>query len=101
MPYPLAITFPESAPEIAADSVYDADVTNLDMKNAKEKQRLVFSRIFNGIKVEKIFTFNPDNYSIALDVKVSNLTNTPLTQIPHLNWYEYVDPKQAVDSYSQ
>ena len=30
MPYPLAITFPESAPEIAADSVYDADVTNLD-----------------------------------------------------------------------
>ena len=95
MPYPLAITFPESAPEIAADSVYDADVTNLDMKNSKEKQRLVFSRIFNGIKVEKIFTFNPDNYSIALDVKVSNLTNSPLTQIPHLNWYEYVDPKQG------
>ena len=96
MPYPLAITFPESAPEIAADSVYDADVTNLDMKNAKEKQRLVFSRIFNGkIKVEKIFTFNPDNYSIALDVKISNLTDSTLTQIPHLNWYEYVDPKQV------
>lgn len=100
MPYPLAITFPESAPEIAADSVYDADVYYLDMKNPKEKQRLVFSRIFNGIKVEKIFTFNPDNYSITLDVKVSNLTNTPLTQIPHLNWYEYVDPQKAVDSYS-
>ena len=101
MPYPLAITFPESAPEIAADSVYDADVTNLDIKNSKEKQRLVFSRIFNGIKVEKIFTFNPDNYSIALEVKVSNLTNSPLTQIPHLNWYEYADPKKAVDSYSK
>lgn len=100
MPYPLAITFPESAPEIAADSVYDADVSYLDMKNPKEKQRLVFSRIFNGIKIEKIFTFNPDNYSITLDVKVSNLTNTPLTQIPHLNWYEHVDPKKAVDSYS-
>lgn len=100
MPYPLAITFPESAPEIAADSVYDADVSYLDMKNNKENKSLVFSRIFNGIKVEKIFTFNPDNYSITLDVKVSNLTNTPLTQIPHLNWYEYVDPKKAVDSYS-
>jgi YidC/Oxa1 family membrane protein insertase len=101
MPYPLAITFPESSPEIAADSVYDADLTNLDMKNSKEKQRLVFSRIFNGVKVEKIFTFNPDNYSIALDVKVSNLTNSPLTQIPHLNWYEYADPKQGVDRYSK
>ena len=101
MPYPLAITFPESAPEITADSVYDADVTNLDVKNSKEKQRLVFSRIFNGIKVEKIFTFNHDNYSIALEVKVSNLTNSPLTQTPHLNWYEYADPKQGVDRYSK
>jgi YidC/Oxa1 family membrane protein insertase len=102
MPYPLAITFPESAPEITADSVYDADVSNLDMKNSKEKQRLVFSRIFNGkIKVEKIFIFNPDNYSIALDVKVSNLTDSTLTQTPHLNWYEYVDPKQVIDRYSK
>ena len=101
MPYPLAITFPESASEIAADSIYNADVTKLDMKNAKEKQRLVFSRIFNGkIKVEKIFTFNPDNYSIDLDVKVSNLTDTPMTQIPHLSWHQYVDPKRAEDSYS-
>jgi YidC/Oxa1 family membrane protein insertase len=100
MPYPLAITFPESAAQIAADSIYDTDVTKLDMKNAKEKQRLVFSRIFNGkIKVEKIFTFNPDNYSITLDVKVSNLTDTPLIQIPHLNWYQYVDPKQEADKY--
>ncbi|MCX5848630.1 MAG: membrane protein insertase YidC [Deltaproteobacteria bacterium] len=102
MPYPLAITFPESSAEIAADSVYDTDVTKLDMKNAKEKQRLVFSRIFDGkIKVEKIFTFNPDNYSIALDVKVSNLSDTSLTQVPHLNWYEYADPQKKVDSYSK
>ena len=101
MPYPLAITFPESAAEIAADSVYNADVSKLDLQNSKEKQRLVFSRIFNGkIKVEKIFTFNPDNYSIELDVKVSNLTDTPITQIPHLSWYQYVDPNQKEDSYS-
>jgi YidC/Oxa1 family membrane protein insertase len=100
MPYPLAITFPESAAEITANSIYDTDLTKLNTKNAKEKQRLVFSRIFNGkIKVEKIFTFNPDNYSIELDVKVSNLTDTPMTQIPHLSWYQYVDPKQEADRY--
>jgi len=102
MPYPLAITFPESAAEIAADSIYDADATKLNMTKDKKEQRLVFSRIFNGkIKIEKVFTFNPDNYSIALDVKVSNLTNTPLSQTPQINWYEYVDPTQPVDSYSK
>jgi len=101
MPYPLAITFPESAAEVAADSVYNADVSNLDLQSSKEKQRLVFSRIFNGkIQVEKIFTFNHDNFSIDLDIKVTNLTNTPMTQIPHLSWYQYVDPKQEEDSYS-
>lgn len=102
MPYPLALTFPESSAEITADSVYDADAAKLDMTKDKNQQRLVFSRTFNGeIKVEKIFTFNPDNYSIALDVKVSNLTRAPITQIPHLNWYEYVDPGKTVDSYSK
>ena len=101
MPYPLAITFPESATEVTAASVYDADVSKLDLQSSKEKQRLVFSRTFSGkIKVEKIFTFNPDNYSIELDVKVTNLTDTPMTQTPHLNWYQYVDPKQEEDSYS-
>jgi YidC/Oxa1 family membrane protein insertase len=102
MPYPLAITFPESDIGISADSVFDADATKLDIIKDKTEQRLVFSRTFNGkVKIEKIFTFNPDNYSIALDVKVSNLTNTPLSQTPQINWYEYVDPKQPVDSYSK
>ena len=102
MPYPLALTFPESTTGITADSVYDADVTGLDMTKDKNQQRLIFSRTFNdGIKVEKIFIFNPENYSIALDVKISNLTDSPINQIPYLNWYEYVDPNQKVDRYSK
>jgi len=40
------LPFPESAPEITADSVYDADVTNLDVKNSKEQQRLVIFQDF-------------------------------------------------------
>lgn len=101
MPYPLALTFPESSPEISADSVFSADVTRLDMTKNKNKQSLVFSRTFNEIRVEKIYTFNADNYSIALDVKISNLTDAPVTKIPYLNWYEYVDPGEQVDSYSK
>lgn len=102
MPYPLALTFPESATEIRADSVYDTDVNGLNMVNEKQEQHLVFSRTFsNGIRVEKAYVFNPDNYSIALDVKVSNLTNAPISEVPYLNWYEYVDPKWEGDSYSK
>jgi YidC/Oxa1 family membrane protein insertase len=102
MPYPLALTFPESEAGITTDSVYEADAASLDMTKDKKEQRLVFSRIFNGkIKIEKIFTFNPDNYSIVLDVKISNLTDTPLATIPYLNWYEYADPSQKGDRYSK
>ena len=102
MPYPLALTFPESQTEITAESVYEANETGVDMMKDKNQQRLVFSRTFNGdLKVEKIFTFNPDNYSIELDVNVSNLSGAPVTHVPYLNWYEYVDPKQQVDSYSK
>ncbi|MBN1364635.1 MAG: membrane protein insertase YidC [Syntrophaceae bacterium] len=102
MPYPLALTFPESAAEIRADSVYNADAIKLDMTKNKEEQRLVFSRTFNnGIKVEKIFTFDPGNYSITLELSVFNLTDLPITQIPYVNWYEYVDPKAGEDSYSK
>lgn len=102
MPYPLALTFPESQTEMTADSVYDADAVSLDMTKDKNQQRLVFSRTFSdGMKVEKVFTFNPDNYSIELDVTLFNLTNVPITQTPYLNWYEYVDPNAAVDRYSK
>ena len=102
MPYPLALTFPESQSAISADSIYHASTAGLDMTKDKNQKRLVFSRTFgDGIKVEKIFMFNPDNYSVELDVQVSNLTSAPVNQVPYLNWYEYVDPKQEVDSYSK
>lgn len=100
MPYPLAITFPESSIDIAPDSVYETSVNKLDMINTKEKQHLVFSQTYDDkIKVEKIFTFNPDNYTISLDVKVSNLTDSPVNQIPKLSWQQYADPNKAEDSY--
>jgi YidC/Oxa1 family membrane protein insertase len=100
MPYPLALTFPESMGDISADSVYESKAVRLDVTQNKDAQQLVFSRTFDQISVEKIYTFNPDNYSITLDVKISNLTNEPLTQTPYLNWYEYVDPTKDVDRYS-
>jgi YidC/Oxa1 family membrane protein insertase len=100
MPYPLAVTFPESNVDVAADSIFETKISKLDLINAKEKQRLVFSLTYDSkIKVEKTFTFDPSNYTIGLDIKIYNLTQTPLSQIPRLSWYQYVDPQQEVDSY--
>jgi YidC/Oxa1 family membrane protein insertase len=100
MPYPLAITFPESSIDIAPDAFFETNVKKLDLINAKEKQSLVFfHKDDNKIKVEKTFTFNPDNFTITLDVKISNLTNSPLNQIPKLSWQQYADPNMEEDSY--
>jgi len=100
MPYPLAITFPESSIDIAPDAIYETNSDELNIINVKEKKYLVFSQIFDGkMKVEKIFTFNPDNYTLNLDVKVYNLTDSPLTEIPKLSWEQYADPNMVEDSY--
>jgi len=100
MPYPLTVTFPESSADIAADSVFGTNTTKLDLINTKEKQSLVFSGTYDGkIRVEKIFTFNPDNYTIGLEVKIYNLTDAPLIQIPRLSWQQYVDPQNEEDRY--
>lgn len=101
MPYPLAITFPESNTDIDPDSIFETKTTALNLINTSDKQQLVFTQTYDDkIKVEKIFTFSPDNFTIGLDVKVSNLTDSPLTQLPKLSWHQYVDPKQETDSYA-
>jgi YidC/Oxa1 family membrane protein insertase len=100
MPYPLVVTFPESSINMAMDDIYEASSTSLNLINIKENQRLVFSQTYDDkIKVVKIFTFNPDNYTINLEVKVYNLTDSALSQIPKLSWQQYVDPKKEEDSY--
>jgi len=100
MPYPLAVTFPESGADVAPDEVFETAQSKLDLTGSRQKQQLVFSKSFhNNVKIEKIFSFDPSGYTIGMDVKVHNLTGTPITQIPQLNWYQYVDPQKIDDSY--
>jgi YidC/Oxa1 family membrane protein insertase len=99
MPYPLAVTFPESGVDVAPDEVFDAAGNRMDLTGTQQKQQLVFSRSQGGVKIEKIYSFDPSGYTLGLDVKVHNLTGAPITQIPQLNWYQYVDPQKIDDSY--
>ncbi|MEN6508483.1 MAG: membrane protein insertase YidC [Smithella sp.] len=99
MPYPLTVTFPESSTDISPNAAFETAAGKLDLINAKEKQQLVFSRFHGTVKIEKIFTFDPAGYTVALEVKVHNLTSSPITQVPVINWYQYVDPQKVDDSY--
>ncbi len=99
MPYPLAVTFPESSADVAPDAVFETASSKLDMVKTKEKQQLIFTRIYNNIKVEKIYSFDPAGYTVSLDVKVHNLGQAPITQVPRINWYQYVDPQKVDDDY--
>ncbi len=99
MPYPLTVTFPESSVSIAQNAVFDTAATKLDLGAGKEKKQLVFSKTTGDVKIEKIFTIDPNGYTIGLEVKVHNLTGSPITQIPSLNWNQYVDPARIIDSY--
>lgn len=92
MPYPLSITFPESSVAISPSAVYETSADKIDLISEDNKQTLIFSKTTGGIKIEKIFTFDPTSYAANLEVKVHNLSASPITQIPGLNWYEYVDP---------
>ena len=95
MPHPLAVTFPESSVAISPNAVYETSADKLNLTADGDKQMLVFSKTTSGIKIEKIFTFDPAGYATSLEVKVHNLSATPITQIPGLNWYEYADPEAA------
>ena len=99
MPYPLAVTFPESSTDISPNAVFETVTGKLDLMNARAKQQLIFSRSQGNVKIEKIFTFDPAGYTIAMEVKVHNLTSSPITQVPTINWYQYVDPGKVDDSY--
>jgi len=99
MPYPLAVTFPDSSVDVAPDAAFDTTASKLDLINTKEKQQLVFSKSYPDVKIEKIFTFDPAGYVIGMEVKVHNLTGSPITQIPRINWYQYVHPQKVEDDY--
>jgi len=101
MPRPLTISFPGSSADLPAEGMYDSDTKSLDLTKGKESQRLVLQQTIAGVmKVEKIFTFHPDRYGIDLEIRVNNLTATPLSENASLNWNQYVDPKLETDSWS-
>ena len=100
MPRPLSVTFPDSTVNTPQDGFFNADGNALDMTRDKEPKKLTFTQTYPGeIRIDKIFTFYPDKFNFGLEVRLYNLSATPLNQNGGLNWHQYVDPAAPVDSY--
>ena len=101
MSRPLNITFPESSINIPANSMYEADVSAIDITTTPDRRRLTFSQTYpSQIKVEKMFTFQPDKFVFDLEIRVYNLSAAPINEKVALGWHHFVDPKAEIDSYT-
>ena len=100
MPRPFSVSFPDSTVQVLEDGFYETDKGTVDLTKGGEPQRLTFSQTYPGeLKIEKIYTFHPDKYSLEMEVRLQNLGSAPLNQNGGITWYQYVDPAAPTDSY--
>lgn len=101
MPAPLTLSLLDPAAINPADAIYKANATTVEMTNktAGDRQLIFTCEIRNALKIEKIFTFHPEKYMFDLEVKVHNLSATPINQGVNLAWNQYVNPATQSDKY--
>jgi YidC/Oxa1 family membrane protein insertase len=101
MPGPLGLTFTDSHIIIPADGTYKTNDDAFDLMKTPDRNRMTLVQTYpDQMKIEKVYTFNPNGYDIELEIRVSNLSHTPINQNALLSWHEYVDPKAETDSYT-
>ena len=95
---PLALSFMDSTVPLSPDDLYHTDMLSLTLTETDQPRELVFSQSYGTLRVEKIFIFDPTNYTIQMDVKVKNLSVDTIQQTPSLAWFQYDDPAAAKSS---
>lgn len=100
MPFPLQVSFPNSVIDVPFGTPFntaaDPEINVAD----KEKTLSFYKEIPGVIKVEKIFIFRPGQYNIDLEVRITNLSSSPLTQDVGLTWVQFADPEGKKDDYA-
>lgn len=101
MRLPLTVTFPDSSIDIPAEAVFEADREGLRLADERGEERIVFTWSYPGeVKVEKIYTFRGDSYTIDLEVRVHNLAKSTIIQNVGISWSQYMDPEARKDRFS-
>jgi len=101
MPLPLSVSFVDSSILVAGNDLYEADRQSVTLGKTDQKTSLTFSQTYPGsVRIEKVFTFNPNDYAIQMEVKVHNLSPATIQQNATLTWFHYDDPAIEKDSYT-
>ncbi|NLN60333.1 MAG: membrane protein insertase YidC [Deltaproteobacteria bacterium] len=101
MPLPLSLSFVDSSLLVDSGDFYEVDRESVTLGQNDQETTLTFTQTYPGsVKIEKIFTFHPDDYVIQMDVKLHNLSPATLQQNAMLTWYHYDDPVIERDRYT-
>ncbi|MGW8194402.1 MAG: membrane protein insertase YidC [Desulforhopalus sp.] len=81
--FPLQFSWGSAVP---AKILYNSEVESLSLSADKKKAVLrMVANVQNGLKVEKVYTFDNESYLIDLDIKVENLSDNILQGAPQIN----------------
>ncbi|HOK07210.1 MAG TPA: membrane protein insertase YidC [Syntrophales bacterium] len=101
MPHPLQVSFPASSVDVPPGLPFETKTRALNLAADADKAALTFTGVVPGVmEIEKVFTFHPSQYVFELEVRLRNLSETPLNQNLSLNWFHFADPKAETDSYA-
>ncbi len=99
-PEPLTVSFAGSDFSVPDNALYEVQTETKDVQNAAVTRKLTFILEYPDlVKVERIYRFYQGKYSFDLEIRVTNLTGSALSQLHSINWYEYADPQAPVDEY--
>jgi len=99
-PEPLTVSFAGSDFSVSDNALYEVQMETQDVQNAAVTRKLTFILEYPDlVKVERIYRFYRGKYSFDLEIRVTNLTGSALSQLHSINWYEYADPQAPVDEY--
>jgi len=101
MPLPLTLSFVDSSILVATVDLYEADRSSITLAKNDQKTSLTFTQTYPGsVRIEKTFTFSPNDYAIQMEAKVENLSPATIQQNATLTWFHYDDPAIPKDSYT-
>jgi YidC/Oxa1 family membrane protein insertase len=101
IPLPLSLSFVDSSILVATGDLYETDRSSISLSKNDQKTTLTFTQTYPGtVRIEKTFTFSPNDYAIQMEAKVENLSPATIQQNATLTWFHYDDPAIEKDSYT-
>lgn len=89
------IAFDTNMEEFTEDIIYSSDAADeVVLEAGDDDKNVVFVWEGDNFRVEKIYTFNTEDYEVDLDFKIYNLTENRVKGDMHVSLFEYVKKEE-------